>query len=262
MTIRAIVFDLGHTLWDIRPDAEGRLERAYTDMRALLVQRLGREDVPQAAAIQEAVHAVLREASQAYFMDGDRLDQPPSHTWVDRGCRSLGLELDETLLRELTPPLFSTETGRLYCQEGTFEAVEELAQAGYALGCVTNTLANTAAIREMLRIHGFEEHMDCVVVSADEGWRKPHASLFEKALRELGDAPEESVFVGDSPLHDVAGAKAAGMWAVLTRQYVTRPYEASSPQADAIVSHLRELPDVIARLDALVSSNATVREGG
>jgi len=84
----------------------------------------------------------------------------------------------------------------------------------------------------------------------DEGWRKPHASLFEKALRETGAAPNEAVFVGDSPLHDIGGAKAVGMWAVLTQQYVARPYEGFDPQPDAVITHVRELQAVIQGLGA------------
>jgi putative hydrolase of the HAD superfamily len=93
--------------------------------------------------------------------------------------------------------------------------------------------------------------MRSVVVSADEGWRKPHASLFEKALRELDATPSETVFVGDSPVHDIAGAKALGIFAVLTQQYKARPYEQFDPQPDAVITHLRELREVIAKLESM-----------
>lgn len=247
MTVRAIIFDLGHTLWDIGPQ-RGALELAYADMRNTLVSRLGRDDLPAAAEFQLAVRDALRDASETYFTNGDHVDQPPSWTWVDRGCRALGVELDGALLVEITPPLFATEIDSLICGEGTRDAVLALS-ASYRLGCVTNTLADTATIRTMLRNHGMEEMMGSVVVSADEGWRKPHPSLFEKAMRELGAAPAESVFVGDSPLHDIAGAKAVGMRAVLTRQYVQRPLDESIPAPDAIIDHVRELGDVLRRFE-------------
>ena len=256
MTIRAVIFDLGHTIWDIGPDAGG-LERAYDNARAILATRLPTTSMPDARALQRAVRDVLVEASETYFASdvsyaatGQYVEQPPSWVWVDRGCRKLGVELDEGLLREITPPLFATEIDSLICADGTHEAVAALADSGYRLGCVTNTLADEAGIRAMLRKHGLEEFMQTVVVSADEGYRKPHASLFEKAMRELDVAPGESLFVGDSPAHDIGGAKAAGMFAVLTQQYVSRPYEGVQPQPDAVIKHLRELPGAIARVEA------------
>ena len=170
MTIRAVIFDLGHTLWDIGPH-DGALERAYAGMRATLARRLGRDDLPDAAAFQAAVRDALVAASETYFTTSTRTDQPPSWTWVDEGCRALGLSLDEDVLREITPPLFATEADVLICADGTREGVEALVVAGYRIGCVTNTLADGATIRRMLRNHGMEELMGAVVVSADEGYR-------------------------------------------------------------------------------------------
>jgi HAD superfamily hydrolase (TIGR01662 family) len=251
VTVRAAIFDLGHTLWDFNFDAgHESLTRAYVEFHAALCERTGRDDLPSAGALQLAVRDLLVADAPTYFTDGPELTQPPSYTWVDRGCQVLGFSVDEALLRELVPPLFATERERLICQDGTIDAVRDLRARGYAIGCVTNTLADTAAIRDMLKIEGFEEMMQSVVVSADEGWRKPHHSLFEKAARELDVAPGEAVFIGDSPYHDIGGAKAVGMRAVLTQQYIARPHEGFEPRPDAIIQHLRELPEVIQRLDA------------
>ncbi len=242
--IRAVIFDVGHTLFDIGPHRDA-LEAAYDGMRRTIVRRLDRDDLPDATALQIAVRDALRDAAESYFMNGTHVEQPPSWTWVDRGCRALGVELPHDLLLEITPPLFATEVDALICSDGTLEAVRELDGQGFALGCVTNTLADRATILRMLEIHGFDALMRSVVVSAEEGWRKPHTSLFEKAMRELDVAPSESVFVGDSPWHDIAGAHAAGMRAVLSRQYVARPYTDTDPQPDAVIDHVRELPAVI-----------------
>jgi putative hydrolase of the HAD superfamily len=245
--IRAVVFDLGHTLWDILPDTTGALDRAYTELQQRMCAALGREDLPGASALRRAVGDVLKAMSEQYYAER-RMDEPPPHTYLDAGCRRLGLELDETLLRELCPPIFSTEVDRLSCGEGTLEAVEALHDAGYAIGCVTNTMASELTIRAMLKRHGFEPLMQSVVVSSEEGWRKPHPSLFEKSLGELEVAPNESLFVGDSPWHDIEGALNAGMHAVLTRQYAARPTNGFAAP-DATIDHLRELRDVIARLE-------------
>lgn len=250
MTIRAVIFDLGHTIWDIGSHP-GSLEAAYTQMQLLLAEHLERTDLPDAARFQSAVRDVLYAASETYFTDGRELEQPHSTVWVDRACRSLGIELPEALLREITPPLFATEKDSLICDARTASAVALLSERGYRLGCVTNTLADSAAIRTMLAKYQLERLMGSVVVSADEGWRKPHPSLFLKAAAELKTAPQDCVFVGDSPVHDIGGAKAAGMRAVLTRQYVVRSYGVHEVQPDAVIDHLEDLQDVIVALDAV-----------
>ncbi len=252
--IRAVVFDLGHTIWDIGPHPAA-LDAAYAAMRAALAERLGRDDLPSATAFRDAVRDVLVEASETYFAsDGTYathrlvVEQPPSTRWVDEGCRKLGVELEPGLLAEITPPLFATEGEALIVGDGTLEALHDLDASGYGLGCITNTLADTASIRAMLRRHDIEQLMRSVVVSADEGYRKPHRSLFEKSLRELRVQPHEAAFVGDSPVHDIAGAKAAGMYAILTQQYATRLYADATRQPDAVIHRLGELKSLLSSL--------------
>ncbi len=241
--IRAIIFDLGHTLWDLGPHGDA-LDRAYAAMHATLCARLGRRDLPPPAAFKHAVRDTLRDSAESYTNNGAHLDQPPTHTWVDAACRTLGIELDGALLREITPPLFATEIEGLACTAGTREALDDLAR-DYALGCVTNTLADAAAIHAMLRKYDMFDVMRSIVVSSEEGVRKPHRALFEKAMRETGATPAEAVFVGDSPLHDIAGAKATGMRGVLTHQYAVRPQEGIGPPPDAVIRHLRELREIV-----------------
>ncbi len=249
MTIRAVIFDLGHTVWDITPQPEA-LAQAYVEFRAQLTQRTNRANLPAAADFQRSVRDVLVDASKTYVADSSDLREPPSHEWVHEACTRLDVVgIDDALLRELAPPLFATEIHGLLVSDGTREAIAGLEDAGYLLGCITNTLADMASIRAMLRKHELEEMMRSVVVSTEEGWRKPHRALFEKVMRELGAAPGECVFVGDSPIHDIGGARAAGMYAVLTRQYVTRPYPSDAPEPDAVIDHLRELQGLLSRFE-------------
>ena len=107
--------------------------------------------MPAADALKHAVSGVLRADSETYFQLSERLDQPPTWTWVDRGFRSIGFTLDEATLREITPPLFATEEPHLLCHDDTLPAVQALAFDGYAIGCVTNTLADEPAIRSLIR---------------------------------------------------------------------------------------------------------------
>lgn len=239
--IRAVVFDLGHTVWDIGPDTTGLLDAAYGTFRSRLQDELGRDDLPLADAMRSAVTVALAADAATYFTDGPELSQPPTHTWVSRALAALSVSVSDALVRELTPGLFATEVDRLVVGEGTLDAIGELHASGLRLGCVTNTLASQATIEEMLRRHGLSDLMQTVIVSAEEGVRKPHPRLFERALADVEATPAESVFVGDSPYHDIAAAKAVGMRAVQTTQYVSRPPVMGAPPPDATIAHLREL---------------------
>ena len=57
--------------------------------------------------------------------------------------------------------------------------------------------------------------LDGVVTSAAVGARKPDPAIFAAALELAGCAPAEALHVGDTPDEDLAGARAAGIEAVL-----------------------------------------------
>ena len=71
---------------------------------------------------------------------------------------------------------------------------------------------------EVLARVGLAPLLDAVVTSAAVGVRKPGVAIFEQALSLAGAHPDEAVHVGDSVEDDVAGARAAGIGAVLIRR--------------------------------------------
>lgn len=53
-----------------------------------------------------------------------------------------------------------------------------------------------------------------ILVSGDLGTAKPERKIFELALERLGARREETIFVGDSLVNDIAGAQGAGLRAL------------------------------------------------
>jgi len=74
------------------------------------------------------------------------------------------------------------------------------------------------SLPEVLARTGLAPLLDGVVTSAQVGARKPAPAIFERGLALAGCGPEEAVHVGDSLEEDVAGARAAGIRAVLVRR--------------------------------------------
>ena len=89
-----------------------------------------------------------------------------------------------------------------------------LKERGLKLGVVSNTYQRGAVLEAQLTEAGASPYIDVAVFSSEMGLRKPHPSLFQTPLAELGVAPEEAVFVGDTPELDVTGPQRVGMWTV------------------------------------------------
>ena len=90
--------------------------------------------------------------------------------------------------------------------------LQELKNRGLLLGMITNGFTEF----QLLNIHalGIEKYMDTILVSEQEGMKKPQAEIFLRALERLGVKPEESIYIGDHPENDVTGARNVGMHAI------------------------------------------------
>jgi len=87
---------------------------------------------------------------------------------------------------------------------------------------------------------GLDRYFDSIVIACEVGSYKPEPDIFWHALAQLGVAPEDALYIGDSVTHDIAGAKAAGMRAALLSR-TPRP----APLADYIVSSIAELHQLL-----------------
>jgi HAD superfamily hydrolase (TIGR01509 family) len=89
---------------------------------------------------------------------------------------------------------------------------------------------------------GLGEFFDAVTTSEEARSCKPDPGIFRLALAKAGDPPpEEVVFVGDSPDHDVAGAAPFGMRTVL----LGRAGRSGAPTPDHVITNLRELLEIV-----------------
>ena len=93
-------------------------------------------------------------------------------------------------------------------------ALAELRAAGHRLVVVSNW---DVSLHEMLAATGLDALVDGAISSAEAGQRKPAPGIFHRALALAGPGagPARALHAGDSLELDVAGARAAGLRAVL-----------------------------------------------
>lgn len=177
MTLKGILFDLDGTLFPREAVFWSwfAAEAAGVALDWAEVTRLARDDRRRMALI-----ALLAQAA----------------SWPER---SLELQVQRARqgMLQLTRP------------DPRLQALLTRLQRELRLGLVSN--GSGPAQRAKLRALQLEHCFDPIVLSGELGHRKPELAIFQHAARQWPFAPAEILFVGDDPLADIAGARAAGM---------------------------------------------------
>lgn len=124
-------------------------------------------------------------------------------------------------------------------------ALEALRRRTVRLGIVSNF---SWRLPELVAALGLGDWFDVVVTSARIGYRKPRPEIFQRALAEAGVPAGAALHVGDDPVCDQAGARSAGLKALL----IDRARRPSTRGA-----RIRSL----AALDGLLSSSPSKEHG-
>ena len=82
----------------------------------------------------------------------------------------------------------------------------------HRLAVISNS---NGTVRELLRRVGLLPYFEVVIDSHEERIEKPDPRIFRRAMDRMGARPDRSLYVGDFYHIDVAGARAAGMRAML-----------------------------------------------
>ncbi len=237
--IEAILFDLDDTLVDARGSWRAGFAEAIAELhaRSPALQRLGlpttiydtwfrrySEDAHRATGFGEWQARFTIEAFERLVADH--------------------LGPDPALAAQLVARYQAATPGHLAIFPDAEPLLERL-RARYPLGLISNGPGELQ--RPKIEKFSLERHFEVVVVSGELGVRKPDPAIFATALEALGVAPERTVFIGDNPTDDVAGACAVGLAAI----WVNRgDWPAPDPgNRDALphaeVSELREIPEAL-----------------
>ncbi len=118
----------------------------------------------------------------------------------------------------------------------------------WRIGVVTNGRPDIQARKvQALGLHRF---VDAVVYASEwgSGAGKPEPASFHEACRQL-DVPEaRTVFVGDDPDCDIAGARGVGMKTIWLPARVAPPTARAAALADVTVASLADVPAAATRL--------------
>jgi putative hydrolase of the HAD superfamily len=226
--IRAVLFDAGATL--VHPDPP--VEAVYAREFAADGARFTEEELTRALTrAWEEVHA--QPAGDRY--GGARGEAAFWQSFLNRVRTFLdGRELSKAAFERMAGHFRSPSAWAVY--DDVVPALEELAQRGTKLAVVSNWDSYLPKLLDALDLTRF---FPVVVVSALEGTSKPDPEIFRRACRRLEVVPEEALHVGDSVSEDLAGARAAGLAALLLDRADAHP---------EIADRIRSLAEIPSRV--------------
>ena len=226
--ISAILFDLDDTIY-----AESDFYRSGFACVASELERRGIGRASDIRVVLESIHFskerdnVFDRASQYFAF---------SKSWVS----------------ELVT-LFRCHQPQIGLHRSTIDFLNRL-RAKYRLGIVTDGHANVQ--KKKIDALGISNLVDKIVIADDFGrsYWKPSPVPFFKCCEALGVDKDDAIVVGDNPERDVLGARNAAIRCVRIRRpdgYFSAHDNAIFPQADAEITSLEELEDVLRQFNSV-----------
>jgi len=223
--LRAIIFDLDNTLWDVGPVIL-RAEHAMFDFLAARYPRVTeRHDLDSMRDVR--VRVAREHPEHRHDFTWLRLRALEWHAEEAGYDRSMAQETFE---------VFFHARNAVVLYDDTRPALEGLS-ADYRLFAISNGNADLSRI-------GLAHYFERALAARDAGMLKPDPRIFHLLLDQAGLTREETVHVGDDPTADVEGARAAGLAPVwLNRD--GGPWPLESPAPDLAITTLEHLPGLL-----------------
>ena len=237
---RAVFFDLGGTLFSYRT-VQRRIGRTLFDA----VQRLGveadRRTIGKAWA-EASRHAFARVAREDFYLHREVFVE------AYRGFaeRLSGSVPDDAFCDWLYRAQRERMIEAMELRDDCLDTLRALREEGLSLSIVSNI--DDDHLHPMVERSGLDSALDHWTSSEKAGSCKPHGAFFAYCAELAGVEAREVLFVGDSPFHDVGGAKGAGMSAALiVEEGVSAPGQAgdASPEPDYEITQLSELLPIV-----------------
>lgn len=235
--IEAIFLDVGNTLRIVIEDPEF-MAQAKKDLMTLV----------EAKESPEEFFATLEKNWKAYRKQSKEslVEASEKELWTKWLLPHYPPEKIGPLAGKLTR-LWRDHDGRRVPRDDAKETVIELDRRGYKLGIIANTITETE-IPDWMESDGVKEYFRVVVLSSKVGLRKPNPEIYWLASRLMGVEPGKCAYLGDNPIRDVEGTRAAGYgMMILFEEPATIAKEPAADVAvkpDYTIRSCRELLDI------------------
>jgi HAD superfamily hydrolase (TIGR01509 family) len=244
--LKAILFDLGDTLFDFEPMNRSEVFETAGRKTYDFLASMGHSLPPFKRYYKSQVWTVR----WAYLCSVLRRREFNAFDLLAKVCARMRLQLDDATLRELAWQWYSPLTNHSRVASDVIPTLTKLRERGLKLALVSNTFIPGFVLDKHLAMHDLLEFFPIRVYSSAVGVCKPHPRIFEVALRQVGVSARDALFVGDVVRKDIVGAQRVGMRAVLRKP---RALNGHHRVADFVIRRISELHNIVATFDTPAS---------
>jgi len=236
--LKAVFFDLDETLIENKIPVRELFARMYIDFE----EQLGEQN-------KDLFFATLREQAANLWGSMFNTEVAPEQQFVD--CFATCVEATGaangraalSIGQNMFDHYESLSSNNVVFHDGAVELIAELNSRGLITGLITNGMEQI----QLGKVHALDIHnkVDHVTVSAQARAHKPHAPVFELALKRAGVSAEHAIQIGDHATNDVAGAIRAGLGGVFYNPNNLLVEESFADLPERPTHHIKHLGEVL-----------------
>jgi HAD superfamily hydrolase (TIGR01549 family) len=243
MVCRAVIFDYIGTLVNCR---NYTLDASKQNLHKSLMAEGFDFDEEKFIVAYDVAHEKYRKVRYG------QLREVTNAVWVSEALCNLGFKVsaDDHRIKAALNVFFQDFIDTLELREGAKKLVKQ-SKEQCKVALISN-FTHAPVIYKSLRKMGISEFFNVVVVSEEVGWRKPSAKIFQTALKKLQIEPFEAVYIGDSPIEDIKGAKEAGLRTIFVASQFNRLKDLKESKQEPY-KIAKDLTEICKRLSQILS---------
>lgn len=202
---KAVFFDLDHTLWDFEKNSALAFQ--------VIIQKYG------IGVSHEKFNEIYSPINAQYwklYRDGNITQQDLRYGRLRDTFKLLEFDVDDNLLHIVSEEYIELLPVNSHLHDGAVEILDYL-KGRYSLHIITNGPDKVQELK--LANSNLTHYFDTVTNSEMAGCKKPHAGIFEYALKLANADKATSIMIGDCIEADVQGALDFGLDAIFYNEH-------------------------------------------
>lgn len=228
--IKAVFFDLDHTLWDFDRNSEEAIQELAENLN------LKEKGVPGLEEFMTVYRKINHEMWEAYHRHHITKEELRTGRF-SRALEKFGIS-DPVLSEKMASGYLEISPHKTNLFPGAIEVLNYLKDK-YRLHIITNGFMEVQHIK--IKKSGLDHFFEGIHISEEIGFKKPEPEIFHHAVTQAGTIPDCCIMIGDNLETDIQGARNAGLHPVWFNPGKEKTFKTELKQ----INNLHEIKNIL-----------------